>query len=377
MGQWEIRVLLIATMLVAYSWVGYPALLCLMRWVRRAPRSNGKCEPSVSIIVAVHNEESQIASKLDDCLRLLYPPDLMEIIIVSDGSTDGTEDIVKEYSKHDARVQLLRAERVGKSRAQNLAVQHARGEILIFTDAGTRTRPDLLQKLISNFADPKVGLVTGVVYFGHADKAVLKGQGLYWRYEFFLRQAESDAGILATATGTALAMRHDLFRPMEPCYGDDCILPLDVRLQRYRVLQDPEASVYDTMPHTVEGELRSRVRMTARNWTGTLSRPALLNPLRFPMTALGLISHKLLRWLTPLLLALLFTLNTLLALQGEQVGLWVLQVLFYISALVGWLLTRMRKPAGVFAYPFSFCLANAGFFLGLVKVFRNQKLVSY
>jgi cellulose synthase/poly-beta-1,6-N-acetylglucosamine synthase-like glycosyltransferase len=331
----------------------------------------------VSIIVAVHNEESQIAAKLDDCLRFLSPPDQMEIIIVSDGSTDSTEDIVNEYAQRDARVQLLRAERVGKSRAQNLAVQHARGEILIFTDAGTRTRPDLLQKLMSNFADPKVGLVTGVVYFGHPGEAVLKGQGFYWRYEFFLRQAESDIGILSTATGTALAMRRELFRPMEPYYGDDCILPLDVRLQRYRVLQDAEASVYDTMPHTMEGELRSRIRMTARNWTGTLSRPALLNPFRFPLTALGLISHKLLRWLTPFILAALFLSSTLLALTGRFLVLWALQVIFYGSSWIGWNWSRNGRRAGIFAYPFAFCLANVGFFLGMVKVVRNQKYVAY
>jgi len=377
MDQWENKLFLTVIILLAYSWVGYPALLCIVRWVRGVRRSIEKCEPSLSLIIAVHNEESQIAAKLDDCLRFLYPADQMEIIIVSDGSTDGTEDIVKEYAERDARVQLLRAERVGKSCAQNLAVQHARGQILVLTDAGTRTRPDLLQKLMSNFADPKVGLVTGVVYFGHPDKAVLKGQGLYWRYEFFLRQAESDTGILATATGTALAMRRELFQPMEHCYGDDCILPLDVRLRRYRVLQDPEARVYDTMPHTMEGELQSRIRMTARNWTGTLSRPALLNPFRFPLTGLGLISHKLLRWLTPFLLAILFTINTALVLQGRETALWLVQILFYFSALVGWWRARKAQSAGIFGYPFSFCLANAGFFLGMVKVFRNQKLVTF
>ncbi len=142
-------------------------------------------------------------------------------------------------------------------------------------------------------------------------------------------------------------------------------------------MQEPAAGVYDTMPHTVEGELRSRVRMTARNWTGTLSRPALLNPLRFPLTALGLVSHKLLRWLTPFLLAILFVTNTLLVFRHEQIILWVLQILFYVSALVGWLLARTEKPAGVFAYPFSFCLANLGFTLGIFKALRNQTIVTY
>lgn len=375
--SWDTKLLVIAFMMLAYTWVGYVALLWLARSVvPRRPRRN-RIEPLVSIIVAVHNEEEQIAAKLEDCLRLAYAHDRLEILVVSDGSTDRTGVIVEEYAARDPRIRLLRGERLGKSGAQNLAVQHARGEILFFTDAGTRTTPSVLQVLIDNFADPRVGLATGVVYFGHPSAAVLKGQGFYWRYEFFLRQAESDIGILSTATGTSLAMRRELFRPMASCYGDDCILPLDVRLQGYRVVQEPEAVVYDTMPHTVEGELRSRVRMTARNWTGTLSRPALLNPFRFPLTALGLISHKMIRWLTPVLLAIALVTNTLLVLRHEQMFAWALQIVFYLSALIGWLRTRKEKPAGVFGYPFSFCLANLGFILGIVKVLRSQRIIAY
>lgn len=331
----------------------------------------------MSIIVAVYNEELQIEAKLDDCLALAYPSDRMEILVASDGSTDRTEDIVKEYALRDPRVFLLRSDRTGKSGAQNSAVQHARGEILVFSDAGTRTQPNLLETLIGNFADARVGLATGVVYFGHPGEAVLRGQGFYWRYEYFLRQAESDLGILSTGTGTSLAMRRELFQPMASCYGDDCILPLDVRLQGYRVVQDPAAIVFDTMPHTVEGELRARVRMTARNWTGTLSRPALLNPLRFPLTSLGLVSHKLLRWLTPILLATIFILNTLLIFRHQQLFLWIMQMVFYAAALVGWISTRMKRPAGIFAYPFSFCLANVGFLLGLLKAVRAEKITAY
>jgi hypothetical protein len=154
-------------------------------------------------------------------------------------------------------------------------------------------------------------------------------------------------------------------------------MPLDVRSQGYEVIQEREATVFDAMPHSIEGELRARIRMTTRNWTGTLSRPAVLNPLRFPLTALGLVSHKLLRWLTPFFLAVIFVCNTLPALHGQLVFLWWLQAVFYLSALVGWALARKQRPAWVFGYSFSFCLANVGFFLGMVKAFRNQKIVTY
>lgn len=368
---------IVLSLLTAYVWAGYPLLLWLLRRILPRRPAQGESRVFVSVIVAVHNEESKIGAKLLDCMQLSYPSDLVEFLVVSDGSTDRTEEIVGEHASSDPRIHLLRSERVGKSGAQNLAVEHAQGQILVFTDAGTRTQSNLLQTLVGNFADSRVGLATGVVYFGHPGEAVLKGQGFYWRYEFFLRQVESDVGILSTATGTSLAMRRELFRPMESCYGEDCILPLDVRLQGYRVVQDPEAVVFDTMPDTVEGEFRARVRMTARNWTGTLSRPALLNPLRFPLTSLGLISHKLLRWLTPVLLAIIFSLNVFLVFHHQQIFLWILQLIFYAAALVGWISTRMKRPAGIFAYPFSFCLANVGFLLGLLKAARSEKITAY
>lgn len=231
--------------------------------------------------------------------------------------------------------------------------------------------------MVNDLADPRVGLTTATVLFGEAEDAVEKGQGFYWRYELLLRYAESDLEMLATGSGQALLVRRELFRPLPSCYGDDCIMPLDVRAQGYKVVQRRDAAVFDVMPHTIEGELRARIRMTARNWTGTLSRPAVLNPLRFPLTALGLVSHKLLRWLTPFFLAAAFLFNTLLALNGQLVFVWCLQALFYVSALIGWVLAKKQRRAWVFGYSFSFCLANVGFLLGTLKAFRNQKIVAY
>jgi len=222
-----------------------------------------------------------------------------------------------------------------------------------------------------------VGLVTATLYLGEPANAIAAGQGLYWRYELFLRQAESDLGTLATASGAALAIRREVFVPMEARYGDDCVLPLTVRLQGHRVLHDPRAAVFDSFPHSINGELRARVRMVARNWTGTLSQPAILNPLRFPGTAWGLVSHKLLRWLTPFFLGVLLAASTVTLLHGRYAFLWLLQIAFYAAAFVGWLRTRSGQRTRVFALPFAFCLANLGFFLGMVRAFRNQRIVTY
>jgi cellulose synthase/poly-beta-1,6-N-acetylglucosamine synthase-like glycosyltransferase len=366
--------------LMAYVWVGYPVFVFVLASVFSQKRSNPERADDlfVSIIVPVHNEEQRIARKITNCLDLFYPRDRFEIIVASDGSTDRTETIVREMTARDSCIRWLPSEsRVGKSGVQNLAAQHARGDLLLFTDANTSMPSGVLRIMVETLSDPAVGLSTATVLFGQGKDAVEKGQGFYWRYELFLRFAESRLGILATGSGQALLVRRELFRSLPPFYGDDCIMPLDVRAQGYRVIQAREATVFDEMPHSIEGELRTRIRMTARNWTGTLARPAVLNPFRFPLTALGLASHKLLRWLTPFFLALIFTCNSLLALQGQFRILWWLQIVFYLSAFIGWQLSRRQRPAWVFGYPFSFCLANFGFLLGMLKALRHQKIVAY
>jgi cellulose synthase/poly-beta-1,6-N-acetylglucosamine synthase-like glycosyltransferase len=373
-------IFLVFSAIVLYVWIGYPLLVSILALIfKRKPTSvEPSTDPFVSVIIPVHDEELKIASKLEDCLELLYPNEKLEIIVASDGSTDRTDEVVRGFIARDSRIRWLHSDRrVGKSGIQNLAAERARGDVLFFTDANTAMPPGVLRALVDHLSEPRVGLVTATVFFGHPKDAVEKGQGFYWRYELFLRSAESDLGILATGSGQALLIRRELFRPLPTCYGDDCIMPLDVRLQGYRVLQDPKATVFDAMPHSIEGELRTRIRMTARNWTGTLSRPALLNPLRFPFTALSLISHKLLRWLTPFFLVLILLCNTQLALDGRFTTAWLLQIMFYLCASVGWLLTQKQRPAWFFGYAFSFCLANLGFLLGMLKAFRGQRIVAY
>jgi len=367
----------IALSLVLYTWVGYPALLLAASRLHRLRRTVGSFEPSFSIVVAVHNEETHIAAKLEDCLRFIYPSHLIEILVASDGSNDRTEEIVKEFAGRDARVKLVAtAGRAGKSGAQNLAPESARGDILLFTDAETRTRPDLLGQIAQHFVDPRIGLVATVASFGRPEDAVSRGQSAYWRFEILLRQLESDLGILATASGQAFALRRELFRPIPVQFGDDCIVPLDVRLQGFNVVQDPQAMVWDEMPHTVSGEFRARVRMTARNWSGILSRPSALNPFRFPATAWGLISHKFLRWMTPLFLGTALVSNSFLAIHRKFAWALAAQGGFYLAALLGAIRWR-RRSERLFAYPFAFCLANAGFFLGLMKSLRGSRVITY
>jgi len=375
----ELTIFTAVALVVAYTWAGYTCILWALTRIIRRPRTRQDCEqPHISIIVACYNEGARIASKLNDCLALQYPHQKLEILVASDGSTDATEQIAEEFAARDARIRLLRSGgRTGKSGVQNLAAAQARGDILLFTDAETQTQPNLLEQIAEDFADPRIGLVAPVVQFGRFDDAVSKSQGFYWRFELLLRQFESDLGILATASGAALAVRRSVFRPIPAEYGDDCIIPLDVCLDGYRVLQDPRCIVSDEMPHSISGELRVRVRMTARNWSGILSRPALLNPFRFPATAWGLVSHKFLRWMTPFFLMAMLIANAWLAARGRLVPIFFAQCCFYLCALVGWRWSGTQGYRRAFGYPFAFCLANLGFLLGILKSIRGQKIFAY
>ena len=364
--------------LLAYTWAGYLAVLLLLQRLFPSPIVRSPIHPRVSIILAVHNEERCIEEKLLDCLRLKYPSDGLEILVASDYSTDATEQIVEQFALRHPFVRLLRCEtRAGKSGAQNLAAEQANGEILFFSDANTRMDPCSLEKMVENFGDPRVGLVTAAVQFLQPKGAVPEGQGMYWRYELLMRQAESDIGILTKASGQAIAMRRELFRPLTTCYGDDCMLPLEVRLSGYRVVLDRRAIVTDTMPHTPRAEMKARIRMTSRNWGGTFSQTSIFNPFRFPVTAWGLASHKVLRWLSPFFFVALFVASTISASRHEWVALWLVQVAFYVAASLGWQSVRRGKGAGMFGYAFAFCLANVGFLFGLVKALRNQRIAAY
>lgn len=374
----ELLLIISLLLLLAYTWLGYPLLLWIVRRVTGRAPARAPIEPTISIILAVFNEEKKIAAKLQDCLALEYPRGRVEFLVGSDGSTDATEQIVEEFARLDSRIRLIRSEgRAGKSGVQNLAAAEARGEIILFTDAETTTRPTLLRQIAEDFADKSIGLVAPTVHFGKLGSAVSEGQGAYWRFELFLRQLESDIGILATCSGSAFAIRRELFRAIPPQYGDDCIVPLDIRLQGYRVIQDPRIIVYDEMPHTINGELRARVRMTARNWAGILNRAGVLNPLRFPGTAWGLMSHKFLRWMTPFFLIGAYVVNVFSAAQGHLIALFFLQNLFYLTAIIGWKRSQRQACERVFGYPFAFCLANLGFLLGIVRFFRRQHIIAY
>lgn len=368
---------LVALGILFYVYYGYLLVLRLLAWattkVRAAPPEAPL--PTVTVLLTVRNEEDRIGAKLDNLLALDYDRDRMEIVVASDGSTDRTNDIVLQYASRTP-LRLLSFERLGKSEAQNRAIRESRGEIIAFTDADCTLASDYIRELVRHFADKHVGCVTSNLRRSSGG-SLAHSQSYYWDYEIKLRELESRLGILAVASGSAMAVRRSAFVPLPPDVGEDCIVPLDVVLQELEVIHAATAHAADRTETEPEEEFHARVRMTLRNWIGTWRRPALLNPISHPGYAFALWSHKLLRWLSPVLI--LIVSSTSFGFIGHPI-LWplsLLTVIFFGLAGLGWLAQIIGIGLPVIGTVYGFCLANLGFLIGVAKALAGRSVVSY
>ncbi len=368
----------ISIFILVYTWFGY--LLLLRLFVKLCSHENilPNNQPFVTVVLTVHNEQEVIGKRIDNLLAQDYPKELYDVLVASDGSTDETNDLIRLYAKNHRRVRLYETNGGGKSATQNNAIPLAMGDIIVLTDAGTTFEVSTLNYLVKSFSQTSVGCVTGRLMLNQPLGAVAGSQGMYWRFETTLRGLESKIGALHTASGQIMAFRKNLFRPFGPMYGDDCIIPLDIIMQGYRVVHEDSAIAYDSFPSTPKGELKARTRMTLRNITCTLSKNQLLNPFKYPFISLAIISHKLLRWLTPFfMLTALFTNIFLLGENTFYLLSGIAQGLFYVLGAAGFIgeLCKVRIP--VASQIFSFLLANAGFFLGVLKAISGKHVTSY
>jgi len=348
--------------LVGYIYVGYPLLMLSGLLGGEEPVAKAAVLPSVSIIVPAYNEAANIESKLQNLLSLDYPSDRIEILVGSDGSTDGTDNIARLYESHCVHL-IASAEQGGKSSMQNELVSRSTGSILVFTDADCIVAPNALRKLVRNFADPAVGLVTAAPAYSNAGETeVTRNESLYLRYESWLRAQESRCGLLAMASGSLFAMRRSLWRPLDPNVGDDFVLPLQVAASGYRNVLEDEAEVVTRLSQNEQASMmKLKVRIISKDLRGLTANSRVLNPFEVGAVAVGLWSHKLLRWMAPYFL-LLMLISNLLALHSSIY--WILlvaQLAFYSCALLGIVKLQERFPWSVAS---SFCLVNAAALLG-------------
>jgi cellulose synthase/poly-beta-1,6-N-acetylglucosamine synthase-like glycosyltransferase len=366
----------IGWLLLVYVYIGYPLLVTALARLR--PRGVVLADyPRVTFVFCAHNEEVFLPEKIANCCSLDYPANQLEFCVGSDGSTDGTNALLQAWAC-DPRVRLtLSPQRIGKTNLLNRIVPTATGEILIFSDASTLFAADAVRRHVAHYTDPSVGCVGGDLEFVNTANSPVSGaHGTYWRYESHLRRCESDLGILNCVAGANYSMRRTLWRDVAPHFADDCNSPLNVIEQGYRVVYDPEATAREVAAESSEGLVRRRVRMVTRDLEATLSRSALLNPLRFPGVAWSLWSHKLLRWLGAPLLVLLLVLNlTLLDWVVCQIFLG-LQIAFYLLGLMGYFLQKRVRTRWL-SLPLYFSISNMATLLGLANVVRRKHMATW
>ena len=349
--------------LVIYCYFVFPVLLFLLARLFPRPVKKAPVTPSVTILIPAYNEARVIREKIENSLSLDYPPGKLDIIVVSDGSTDSTPDIVREYGARGVRL-VHYPERRGKVPAILDAVGHVESDLIVFSDASGMLRPGSLRAMVSNFADPSVGCVCG--YYRSPGLAGRGGHGelIYWDYEFAIKRAESIWGTLLGATGAMYAVRRDLFEPpRRDIINDDFVIPALVVLKGYRMVLEEGAVVDDYDPHF--GNFRSRVRVAVGNWQQLFYLRGLLSPLR-PVVCWEFVSHKLIRMLVPLLLV---------ACAVSLIALWPPAAPLLALALVVALVSGGRSGSKLCAAARKFVAGNAaGLYGTFVFFFRRGRL---
>lgn len=361
---------------VLYTYLGYPLLIVLLARIRPAvsgPRVYWA--PPLSVIVAARDEENCIEAKLRNCLALDYPPDRLEILVVSDGSRDRTEDIVTRFADRGVRLLTL-PDPQGKAAALNAAVPEARGDILLFTDASEEVAPDAARELVACLADPEIGAASGELHLGSGEGAS-EGVGLYWRYEKLIRRAESRFDSTVGVTGGLYALRRELFVPLDPrTILDDVAIPMDVVFAGHRVVFEPLAGARDELRGGARQEYGRKRRTLAGNYQLLWLRPELLHPGRNRLFW-QLLSHKVGRLAVPHGLAVTLLTSGFLAARGHALFgvFFILQAVFYLLALVGALAPGGGAPW--VKIPYTFVVLNLAVVGGLIAFLRGRASASW
>jgi cellulose synthase/poly-beta-1,6-N-acetylglucosamine synthase-like glycosyltransferase len=297
---------------LAWTHAGYPAAAALAARVRSRPVRQGGDLPGVSVIVAAHDEEDAIERRLENLLALDYPAERMEIVVASDASTDGTDELVEAVAAREPRVRLLRCPRGGKVAAQNQAVRETDGEIVAFSDANAAWAVPALRKLVRNFSDPEVAYVCGQLRLEQPDGT--NREGAYWRYELGLRASESALGSITGGNGAIYAVRRSDYVDVDPTFGHDLAFPYLMVQRGRRAVFEPEAVAFEKPAPDVEDEFRRKVRMFEHCWAIVL-RGRMLRRLD-ALYLVQLVSHRHLRYASGVLHVVLLATSALLARRG-------------------------------------------------------------
>jgi cellulose synthase/poly-beta-1,6-N-acetylglucosamine synthase-like glycosyltransferase len=363
----------------ALAWVygGYPVTVSALARIRPVGLRSAGQPPTLSVAIAVHNEAANIADRIADALaQTTTGARVIEVLVGSDGSTDGTEAIVADLAARDQRIRLLALPRSGQTPTQTALFEAAQAEAVILTDAETRFAPGCLAALAEALRDARVGCVTGrLEWRDEAATATSAQEGLYWRYERRVRELESRAGMLTAVTGALLGVRASAYRAVPPTASMDHLLPLYVREAGGLVVYVPGAVATDRPISGLREQLRNRTRTATRGIRANLSMVGPLAPWRRPGPALAIWSHKLLRWATPWFVLAVAVSGLALAVGGA-VGYLVAPAavagLALVAVIAHVLVANGRRPPRPVAFARSFAVVNLAFAIGWVNVLRGR-----
>jgi cellulose synthase/poly-beta-1,6-N-acetylglucosamine synthase-like glycosyltransferase len=358
---------------LVYTYAGYPLLVWIVSRLRPQPVMRADFLPPVTIIITAYNEERHLSAKLENTLNLDYPRQLVEIIVASDCSTDLTDEIAREYASGGVKL-MRQSQRLGKTAAQNAAVKQAAGEIIVFSDATSQYAPDVLRAIVPNFADRSVGCVAGRLVYDARDSSVGRGAQSYWGYETFLRQHESRACSLIGAPGCLYAVRKSAYVPLYDEACSDFVIATMMVQQGLRAIYEPDAVCTEETNRRAHDEFWMRVRIIAQTFTDLWRNRAMMNPLRSGFYAIELFSHKVMRYAVPVFLLATFASSLALAFQARiYLAATIVQIGFYLSALVGWASEQIGARHRLLAWPRYFLLANVAAVVAFHKFINGQR----
>jgi len=375
--------------IVFYAYLGYGVLLFILIKLKRLLGKKkqireGEYEPEVTLFVAAYNEKDYVDAKVKNSRSLEYPQEKVKHVWVTDGSNDGTPELLREYEG----VEVFHInQRGGKIGAMNRGMQFVKTPIVIFSDGNTMLGHESIQRIVNLFSDPKVGCVSGEkrIFGKEKDAAAGAGEGLYWKYESKLKKWDAELYSVVGAAGELFAIRTELFQKVEKdTLLDDFIISLRVAQKGYTIQYDPEAYAIETASANVKEELKRKIRISAGGIQSVIRLSSLLNIFKYGTLSFQYISHRVLRWtLAPLSLLLMIPIGLILGINegifkfGFYSTLFWLQILFYLAALLGWYLENKSIKVKLLFVPYYFFIMNLSVFLGFKRYLKGSQSVNW
>ena len=380
----------ILAFIVVYTYAGYGILLYAIIKLKRIfypakkETAGDSFQPDVTLFISAYNEKDYVESKMKNSLALDYPSEKLHIVWVTDGSDDGTPEMLKKYN--NVTVHHL-PQRNGKISAMNRGMRFITTPIVIFSDANTMLGKESIKRIANLFSNPTVGCVSGEkrIMDKETDTASGAGEGLYWKYESALKKWDAELYSVVGAAGELFAIRTELYRDVEKdTLLDDFVISLRVAQDGYTIQYDPEAYAIETASANVKEELKRKIRISAGGIQSVVRLRSLLNIFKYGTLSFQYISHRVLRWtLTPLCLLLLIPAGFMLAYKeglinaGFYSTLFWLQIAFYIAALTGWFLENRETRVKALFVPYYFLIMNLSVFLGFFRYMKKSQSVNW